>query len=75
MNPFKYYVAAFSSFFMWGFFTLAIKPLAAYASFDILFFRIVFSTLLIVVFSLFFRKDKMLTDFINTERKEKKICH
>ncbi len=63
MNTLKYYVAAFSAFFMWGFFSMAIKPLAAYSSFDILFFRIVFSTFLIVLFSSFFRKEKLKTDY------------
>lgn len=63
MNALKYYLAAFSAFFMWGFFSVALKPIAAYSSFDILFFRIVSSTVLIVIFSAFFRKDKLITDY------------
>ena len=63
MNALKYYIAAFSAFFMWGFFSIALKAITAYSSFDILFFRIVFSTFLIVLFSAFFRKDKLISDF------------
>lgn len=63
MNALKYYIAAFSAFFMWGFFSVALKAIAAYSSFDILFFRIVFSTFLIVLFIGFFRKDKLISDY------------
>jgi len=63
MNALKYYITAFSAFFMWGFFSIALKAITAYSSFDILFFRIVFSTFLIVLFSAFFRRDKLQIDY------------
>lgn len=36
----KYYVAAITAFAIWGFFSLALKPLHEYPSLDILFYRV-----------------------------------
>lgn len=36
----KYYLAAITAFAMWGFFSLALKPLHNYPSLDILFYRV-----------------------------------
>ncbi|WP_428225441.1 EamA family transporter [Flavobacterium sp.] len=59
----KYLLAAFSSFFIWGFFSLAIKPLHEYPSLDILFYRVFCATTLLLVINLFFRKEKIITDW------------
>lgn len=52
----KYYLAAFSAFFIWGFFSLALKPLHNYASLDILFYRVFFSVALMLVINSVFRR-------------------
>jgi len=62
MNTIKYYSAALLAFFMWGFLSLVLKPLAAFSSFDILFYRIIFATALISFFTLFFRRKKVCQD-------------
>lgn len=51
----KYYLAAFFSFVIWGFFSLALKPLKAYASLDILFYRVFLCAVIMAVISLIFR--------------------
>ena len=58
----RYYVAAFSSFFIWGFFSLALKPLKDYASLDILFYRIFLATVLLLAINLLFRKKEVQND-------------
>ncbi len=58
----KYYLSAFSSFVIWGFFSLALKPLHAYASLDILFYRIFLATVLLLGINLLFRKAKVQND-------------
>ncbi|MFC7772626.1 EamA family transporter [Flavobacterium sp. GCM10027622] len=59
----KYFFSAFTSFFIWGFFSLALKPLHDYPSLDILFYRVFYATVLLLVINLFFRKDKLKKDF------------
>jgi len=51
----KYYLSAFISFVVWGFFSLALKPLKAYPSLDILFYRVFFCAVIMSVISLFLR--------------------
>jgi chloramphenicol-sensitive protein RarD len=50
-----YYLAAFIAFVIWGFFSLVLKPLHAYASLDILFYRVFVCAVLMLVISLLFR--------------------
>ena len=52
----KYYLAAFSAFFVWGFFSLALKPLHDYPSLDILFYRVFFSVVTMLLINLSFRR-------------------
>jgi chloramphenicol-sensitive protein RarD len=52
----KYYLAAFSAFFVWGFFSLALKPLHNYPSLDILFYRVFFSVVTMLLINLSFRR-------------------
>ena len=59
----KYYLAAFSAFFIWGFFSLALKPLHNYASLDILFYRVFFSVALMVLINGVFRRSAMLQNW------------
>jgi chloramphenicol-sensitive protein RarD len=53
----KYYLAAFFAFFIWGFFSLALKPLHNYSSLDIMFYRVFFSVVVMVLINLIFRKN------------------
>jgi chloramphenicol-sensitive protein RarD len=52
----KYYLAAFSAFVIWGFFSLALKPIAVFPSLDILFYRVFFSAILMTFINVVFRK-------------------
>jgi len=47
---------------LWGFFSLALKPIAYVPSFDILFYRITFSAILVITFTLLFRRKVFLND-------------
>lgn len=55
MNNVKYYVAAISAFFIWGFFSFALKPIDNYQSLDILFYRVFFCTVIMLFLTLFVR--------------------
>jgi chloramphenicol-sensitive protein RarD len=57
MKQTKYYLAAFFAFFIWGFFSLALKPLHNYSSLDILFYRVFFSVVLMVFINIAFRRN------------------
>jgi chloramphenicol-sensitive protein RarD len=59
----KYYLAAFSAFFVWGFFSLALKPLHDYPSLDILFYRVFFSAVTMLLINLSFRKKVLKKDW------------
>lgn len=58
----KYYLSAFSAFVIWGFFSLVLKPLHQFPSLDILFYRVFYSTVLLLVISLVFRKTALKND-------------
>lgn len=60
----KYFLSALSSFFIWGFFSLALKPLHNYPSLDILFYRVFYAVVLLLIINLFFRKDILLKDWL-----------
>jgi chloramphenicol-sensitive protein RarD len=53
----QYYLAAFFAFFIWGFFSLALKPLHNYPSLDIMFYRVFFSVVVMVLVNLVFRRN------------------
>jgi len=59
MKKYKYYFAAFFAFFLWGFFSLGLKPISSYASLDIMFYRVFFSALTITAINLLFRKNNI----------------
>ena len=56
----KFFLAALSAFIIWGFFSLALKPLTDYPSLDILFFRVFIATAFLLVINLFFRKSVVI---------------
>jgi len=51
-----HYLAAITAFTVWGFFSLALRPLSGYPSLDILFYRVFFSAVLLFVVSAFLRR-------------------
>jgi chloramphenicol-sensitive protein RarD len=55
MDLSKYYISALSSFAIWGFFSLALKALHDYPSLDILFYRVFFCAVFMLVIGLVFR--------------------
>ncbi|WP_281239408.1 EamA family transporter [Flavobacterium praedii] len=75
MKKYYYYLAAFSAFFIWGFFSLALKPISNYPSLDILFYRVFFSALTMTAINLTFRKAKIRKnwdDFCSMTTKRKR---
>lgn len=56
----KYFLSALSAFIIWGFFSLALKPLTNYASLDILFFRVFIATAFLLGINLMFRKSVVI---------------
>jgi chloramphenicol-sensitive protein RarD len=63
VRPNKYFIAAVSAFLMWGFFSLALRPLHAYASLDILFFRVFYATALLLLINASFRRKALKADW------------
>jgi chloramphenicol-sensitive protein RarD len=62
LNNFKYYLAAISAFAIWGSFSLVLKPLHAYASLDILFYRVFSCAVILSVISVLFKKESIKTN-------------
>ena len=69
----KYYASALTSFVIWGFFSLALKPLHNYPSLDILFYRIFLATIILLLINLFFRKSIVIKDVETFENLESKL--
>jgi chloramphenicol-sensitive protein RarD len=70
----KYYLSALSAFIIWGFFSLALKPLHDYPSLDILFYRVFLATALLSVINVFARYEILkanLNVFKALDKKEK----
>jgi len=59
----KYFLSALSAFIIWGFFSLALKPLHNYASLDILFYRVFIATACLLALNFIFRKSVLVTSF------------
>lgn len=68
----KYYISAASAFIIWGFFSLALKPLQQYPSLDILFYRIFYAAALLLVISIFFRRKVLKDDWLLFKSLDKK---
>lgn len=69
----KYYASALTAFVIWGFFSLALKPLHNYPSLDILFYRIFFATVILMVINLLFRKSIVKNDLATFKKLESKL--
>lgn len=70
----KYYAAAITAFTIWGLFSLALKPLSAYSSVDILVYRMSFASIFILLFSFVVQwkqTQKNIQDFKGFSRKER----
>jgi chloramphenicol-sensitive protein RarD len=67
-----YYFAAFTAFLIWGFFSLALKPISNYPSLDILFYRVFFSVLTMTILNVFFRKKIIQKNWNNFQTLPKK---
>jgi|SRR5215467_13848504 len=59
MQLLKYYLAAISAFAIWGFFSLVLKPLDNHSSLDILFYRVFFCAVIMIVINLVFRRKSV----------------
>jgi chloramphenicol-sensitive protein RarD len=55
----KHYLAAVTAFIIWGFFSIVLKPLHAYPSLDILFYRVFTCAALMIVINLLFRRKQV----------------
>lgn len=65
--PNKYFLSAIAAFVIWGFFSLALKPLHDYPSGDILIYRVFYAALLLVLVNGLFRRQAIRAD-INVVR-------
>ena len=75
MTTYKYYFAAFNAFLIWGFFSLALKPLQDYPSLDILFYRVFLSSIVMLLINLIFRRKTVKENgllFSNLKPNDKK---
>lgn len=72
----KHYAAAISAFVIWGFFPIPLKALSGYPAGEILYFRILFSTLILLIVVFGFRRTHIRSDwayflsFSPTKKKE-----
>jgi chloramphenicol-sensitive protein RarD len=74
MNTKKHYLAAISAFAMWGFFSIPLRALKEYSAGEILYFRILFSTLVLLVIIVGFKRKDIRKDlaFLQSFSLEKK---
>lgn len=74
MKNLKYYLAAIFAFATWGTFSLVLRPLHAYASLDILFYRVFSCAIIMTLVTILFRRLKLkdnLKYFKNLDKKNK----
>jgi len=64
LNNIKYYLAAILAFSVWGTFSLVLKPLHFYTSLDILFYRVFSCAIIMTVFSVVFKREKIKNNVI-----------
>ena len=74
----KYYLAAITAYTIWGFFSLALKPLHGYSSLDILFNRVFSCSILMLGIAFLFKRKKIkktIQDFnaLPTQKKSKTV--
>ena len=71
MNNQKHYLAAISAFTIWGFFAIPLRALKEYQAGEILYFRILFSAI-VLLFILAFRRDHIRADMLTFLKLTKK---
>ena len=59
----KHYAAAISAFVIWGFFPILLKALSDYSAGEILYFRILFSALILLIIVFGFRRKHIAKDW------------
>jgi chloramphenicol-sensitive protein RarD len=74
----KYYLAGISAFVIWGLFSIPLKALAAYPAFDILIYRVLFASVVMILINLFLRpkitkKNIEIFQALNSKQKFKLI--
>ena len=75
MSTSKHFSAAIAAFIIWGFFSLALKPLHHYPSLDILFYRVFLCVILMLGINLIFRRNVLQEtkdNFLAMSKKQKK---
>ncbi len=74
MDNRKHYLAAISAFVTWGFFSIPLRALKEYSAGEILYFRILFSTLVLLVIIFGFKRNDIRKDlaFLRSFTPEKK---
>ena len=74
MDNRKHYLAAISAFVTWGFFSIPLRALKEYSAGEILYFRILFSTLVLFVIIFGFKRNDIRKDltFLRSFTPEKK---
>jgi chloramphenicol-sensitive protein RarD len=74
MDNRKHYLAAISAFVTWGFFSIPLRALKEYSAGEILYFRILFSTLVLFVIIFGFKRKDIRKDlsFLRSFNAEKK---
>ena len=75
MQKYKFFLAAFLSYFLWGFFGLALKPIHNYASLDILFYRLFFSVIIMTFINLLFRRETINKNWQLFKIQSRKVKH
>lgn len=59
MKNTQYYLAALTAYAIWGFFSLILRPIHAYPSLDILFYRVFLCAVLMLFIVLFFKRKQL----------------
>ncbi len=72
MNQSRYILAAILTFFLWGFFSFGLRPISHYPSMDILYYRLFFSTILLLFIGFLFRRRIVKRDFDHVKSLSKK---
>ncbi len=63
MKQSKYLFAAILTYFLWGFFSFGLRPISDYPSMEILYYRLFFSTILLLLVGCFLRRKKIKSDY------------
>lgn len=63
MQRYKYLLSASTAYFVWGFFSFALKPISNHSALDILSFRLFLCAFVLIAMSFLFRKDKLKQDY------------